>query len=244
MGADRGQLMLKGLSATYGAVSALAGVNLEMRQGESVALLGANGAGKTTLLRAISGIIVERSGEMFFNNVDISRMSAHEIVRMGICHVAENRRLFPPLSVAQNLEIGSLPLHAAGRKREVDEARRLVFDLFPTLEKRGTQAAGTLSGGEQQMLAIGRALMAKPSLLLLDEPSTGLAPRVIEDLFRALHLLKQYGLTILVAEQHVPLALQLADRAIVLSLGRIALAGSSAELRDTDEIKRIYLGGD
>jgi branched-chain amino acid transport system ATP-binding protein len=222
----------------------LYGLNLEVHASECVALLGANGAGKTTLLRTLSGIFVQREGTILFNGSDISKMPPHRVVRAGIGQVAENRRLFPPLTVAENLEMGSLTLHLVRRRGEVAEASALVFELFPVLWARRNQPAGTLSGGEQQMLAIGRALMGKPSILLLDEPSTGLAPRVIEDLFKALRRLKASGLTILLAEQNVRLALGLADRAAVLSLGRIALVGPAADLRENDDVKRIYLGGE
>lgn len=237
------QLVLKDVGARYGAITALSGVNLEVRPSQSVAVLGANGAGKTTLLRTISGIFVRRSGSIIFNGTDISAMPSHDVVRHGIGQVAENRRLFPPLTVAENLEMGSLPLHVNGRKQDVAETLALVFDLFPTLATRRRQTAGTLSGGEQQMLAIGRALMGKPLLLLLDEPSTGLAPRVIESLFGALQRLKERGLTILLAEQNVRLALEFADHALVLSLGRVALAGAATQLRESEEIRKIYLGG-
>jgi branched-chain amino acid transport system ATP-binding protein len=237
------QLELKDVSAHYGSMQVLYGLTLDIRASECVALLGANGAGKTTLLRTLSGIFVRRGGTILFNGSDISKLAPHLVVRAGIGQVAENRRLFPPLTVAENLEMGSLTLHSLQRKREVAGASTLVFELFPVLWARRSQPAGTLSGGEQQMLAIGRALMGKPSVLLLDEPSTGLAPRVVEELFRALERLKAAGMTIVLAEQNVRLALGLADRAAVLSLGRIALVGSPTQLQENDEVKRIYLGG-
>ena len=211
--------------------------------GESLAVLGANGAGKTTLLRAISGLMVRRDGSILFDGQEIAGRRADEIVRLGISQVPEGRRLFFPLTVLENLEAGALKLRSAGRRHEVKDAMTVAFDLFPQLSERRAQIAGTLSGGEQQMLAIARALMARPRLLLLDEPSVGLAPKVIESLFGVLHALKGTGLTIVLAEQHVPLALDLADNAVVLSLGHVALNGPPAELRDSADIRRAYLGG-
>jgi branched-chain amino acid transport system ATP-binding protein len=242
--ADPGLLILNGVSAYYGRVHALEDIDLGIGHGESVAILGANGAGKTSLLRAVSGILVRRVGRIVFDGTEIGGLPPHDIVRLGISHVPEGKHLFPPLTVAENLEIGALPLYTGGRKEEVAEARHLVFELFPPLTERRKQLAGTLSGGEQQMLAIARTIMSRPKLLLLDEPSVGLAPKVIEHLFKVLKTLKQLGLTILLAEQNVPLALDHANKAIVLNLGRIALSGSAAELHGNPEIRRIYLGGD
>jgi branched-chain amino acid transport system ATP-binding protein len=218
-------------------------VDFSIAMGESLAVLGANGAGKTTLLRAISGLMVRRDGSILFDGQEIAGRRADEIVRLGISQVPEGRRLFFPLTVLENLEAGALKLRSAGRRHEVKDAMTVAFDLFPQLSERRAQIAGTLSGGEQQMLAIARALMARPRLLLLDEPSVGLAPKVIESLFGVLHALKGTGLTIVLAEQHVPLALDLADNAVVLSLGHVALNGPPAELRDSADIRRAYLGG-
>jgi branched-chain amino acid transport system ATP-binding protein len=218
-------------------------VSFTLAEGESISVLGANGAGKTTLLRAISGLMVRREGSVSFAGREIAALRPDEIVRLGISQVPEGRRLFFPLTVQENLESGALPLRNGGRGAEVADAMAMVLELFPRLAERRDQISGTLSGGEQQMLAIGRALMSRPRLLLLDEPSVGLAPKVIESLFGVLHALKGTGLTILLAEQHVPLALELADRAIILGLGRVALSGLPAELRDSEEIRRIYLGG-
>jgi len=228
--------------AQYGRVRALEHVNLMLRNGESLAVLGANGAGKTTLLRTISGLMVQRFGQILFEGIDISRAPSHHIVRLGISQVAEGRHLFPSLTVMENLHIGGLIPSTTGRAAEASESLKLIFGLFPRLSERRAQLARTLSGGEQQMLAIGRALMACPKLILLDEPSVGLAPKVVADLLHALRALKEMGLAVILGEQNVPLALGLADRAVVLRLGRIALEGDAAELRDSSEIRKIYIG--
>jgi branched-chain amino acid transport system ATP-binding protein len=241
-GSDWPLLALEGVSAYYGPARALEAIDLEVGHGESVAVVGANGAGKTSLMRAVSGLLVRREGKVTFDGVEIGTRCPHDIVRRGISHVPEGKHLFPPLTVAENLELGAFSLYTSGRGSQVEAARRLVYELFPWLRERSQQLAGTLSGGEQQMLAIGRGLMAKPKLLLLDEPSTGLAPGIIEQLFQALRVLKQRGLAILLAEQHVRLALELADRAVVLRLGRIALSGTATELRQNEELQRAYLG--
>jgi branched-chain amino acid transport system ATP-binding protein len=235
-------LSLKGVTASYRQVCVLRDISLTLQPGKTLAVLGANGAGKTTLLRAISGLIVRREGSINFGGMPIDALGPHEIVRHGISHVPEGKHLFKPLSVAENLEIGAFPLHQLGRSQEADSARSLVYELFPILEKRRTQISGTLSGGEQQMLAIGRALMSRPKLLLLDEPSVGLAPRVNEQLFAALAKLKALGLAIIVAEQLVKLACDLADEAVVMHLGRVAMSGSAASIKDDPELKRLYLG--
>ena len=243
MAADTPILDVANLSASYGPVRILHDISFSLAEGESIAVLGANGAGKSTLLRAISGLMVRRDGHIRFDGQDIANRRPDQIVHLGISQVPEGRRLFFPLTVTENLEAGALPLRQRGLGREVGDAMTMVFDLFPRLAERRAQMSGTLSGGEQQMLAIARALMARPRILLLDEPSVGLAPKVIEALFGVLHTLKGTGLTIIVAEQHVPMALDIADRVIILGLGRIALAGLPAELRDSEEIRRIYLGG-
>ena len=243
MAADTPILDVANLSASYGPVRILHDISFSMAEGESIAVLGANGAGKSTLLRAISGLMVRRDGQIRFNGQDIASRRPDEIVHLGISQVPEGRRLFFPLTVTENLEAGALPMRKRGLGNEVGDALAMVFDLFPRLAERRAQISGTLSGGEQQMLAIARALMARPRILLLDEPSVGLAPKVIEALFGVLHTLKGTGLTIIVAEQHVPMALDIADRVIILGLGRIALAGVPAELRDSEEIRKIYLGG-
>lgn len=242
MATSNALLDVSGLSASYGPVRVLHDISISMTEGESIAVLGANGAGKSTLLRAISGLMVRRLGRVTFAGREITHLRPDEIVHLGIVHVPEGRRLFAPLTVDENLEAGALRLRLAGRQKEIGDAMALVLDLFPRLAERRGQISGTLSGGEQQMLAIARALMSKPRLLLLDEPSVGLAPKVIDALFAVLHKLKASGLTIVLAEQHAPLALELADRAIILSLGRVALSGLPSELKDSDEIRHIYLG--
>jgi branched-chain amino acid transport system ATP-binding protein len=240
---DAHLLRVDALTASYGPVVILRDVSFDLVASESLAILGANGAGKTTLIRAICGLLVRRQGRIVYDGIDISGRRSDEIVRFGVSQVPEGRHLFPPLSVIENLRAGGLPLALSGRGGEVEGQLDLVFDLFPRLKERREQTAGTLSGGEQQMLAIGRALMSKPRVLLLDEPSVGLAPKVIESLFAVLHKLKASGLTLLLAEQNVALALELSDRALLMRLGRVALAGTAAELKGTSEIQRIYLGG-
>ena len=199
---------MEGLGASYGRLKALSGVGFEVGKGESLAVLGANGAGKTTLLRALSGILVRRVGLVELAGHPIQSAPAHQIVALGIAHVPEGRHLFPSLSVAKNLAAGTYTLRR-GSASEIGTAFDFVYGLFPPLAERRDQTAGTLSGGEQQMLAIGRALMSRPKLLLLDEPTVGLAPKVVEDLFQVLGTLKRQGLTIILAEQNLPLALNL-----------------------------------
>jgi branched-chain amino acid transport system ATP-binding protein len=235
---------MHGVAASYGRVAVLEQIDFTLKSGESLAVLGANGAGKTTLLRAISGLMARRTGRIVFEGTDISAEPSHRIVRLGISQVAEGRHLFPSLSVIENLEMGALVPATTGRTAEVKEARELTLSLFPRLAERRKQLARTLSGGEQQMLAIGRALMACPKLMLLDEPSVGLAPKVVADLLHALRALKSMGLAVVLAEQNIPLALGLADRAIVLRLGRIALAGGAADLQSSSEIRKMYLGNE
>jgi branched-chain amino acid transport system ATP-binding protein len=234
---------LTNVSLSYGAVRVLNDINLSIDAGTSLAVLGANGAGKTTLLRGISGVMVRRHGSIQFEGREISGLGAHDIVRQGISHVPEGKHLFKPLTVRENIEVGSLPLHQSGRSAEADGCRDLVYELFPILKARAGQIASTLSGGEQQMLAIARALMSRPKMLLLDEPSVGLAPKINDILFAALKSLKALGIVVVVAEQVVRIACDLADKAVVMHLGRVAMAGPSADVRDSPELKRLYLGG-
>lgn len=235
-------LALKNVYAAYGEVGVLKDISVELEAGRCLAVLGANGSGKTTLLRAIMGLLVRREGDIIFDGRNIARDPTHALARHGIALVPEGRHLFSPLTVEENLVVGALPLSLSGRTSRIGEARERVFELFPRLQERRSQAAYTLSGGEQQMLAIGRALMSMPRLLMLDEPSVGLAPMVVEEVFSALRELRRTGLTIIVAEQQVPVVLRLADSGIVMNLGRIEAHAPAQSLREADEIKRIYLG--
>src|SRR5215475_998426 len=233
-------LAIDSLRVDYGAVAAVKGVSLAVGSGEVVALLGANGAGKSTMLRTISGLVRPRSGKIRFAGVAIERLAPPRIVRLGLAHCPEGRRVFGSLSVAENLRLG-----AAARADRASAAadRERLFELFPVLRDRAHQAAGTLSGGEQQMLALARALMAKPRLLLLDEPSLGLAPLMVQAIFATLAALKREGVTMLLVEQNMTLALQLADRAYVLRTGKIRLSGSAAALQaDQERVAEAYLG--
>ena len=233
-------LAVETLRLSYGAVTAVKGVNLDVFPGEVVALLGANGAGKTTMLRAVSGLVRPRAGSIRFLGERIDWLSPSRIVRLGVAHCPEGRRVFGSLTVAENLRLGAA---ARIERTSVEADRDRVYRLFPILAERRHQPAGTLSGGEQQMLALGRALMAKPKLLLLDEPSLGLAPLVIATIFETLAELKQAGVTMLIVEQNITAALALADRAYVLRTGEVALAGNAAELRENYEaVASAYLG--
>jgi len=233
-------LSVDGLKVNYGAVAAIKGISLDVKAGEVVALLGANGAGKSTMLRTISGLIRPRAGTISFAGERIDRLPPARIVRLGLAHSPEGRRVFGSLSVAENLRLGAA---ARPDRSSYETDREWVYSLFPRLRERMGQAAGTLSGGEQQMLALGRALMAKPKLLLLDEPSLGLAPLVIVSIFKTLAELKQAGVTMLLVEQNIATALGLADRAYVLRTGEIALSGPAAELRaNYEEVAAAYLG--
>jgi branched-chain amino acid transport system ATP-binding protein len=232
-------LEVQGLEVAYGAVRALKGVSLSVGQGEVITLLGANGAGKSTTLRAISGLVRPRAGSISYRGEALTRLSPAQIVRRGIAHCPEGRRVFAGLSVQDNLLLG-----ASGRRDpEIGLDIQRMFTLFPILAERRNQAAGTLSGGEQQMLALARALMSRPTLLLLDEPSLGLAPLVVRSIFATLKELKAAGITILLVEQNVKLALELADRAYVLRTGQVVLEGKAEELRDNARVARAYLGG-
>lgn len=229
-------LEVSGLSAGYDAKAVVLGVSVDVREGEVVGIIGSNGAGKTTFLRAVCGLLPVLGGDVKYGGTSIVDMAVHEIARAGISFVPAERHLFPEMSVAENLALGAFP-------RRPDPSRlSLVFELFPRLRERRRQAAGTMSGGEQQMLAVGRALMSRPRLLVLDEPTTGLAPKLAAEAYEALAALSAQGLTILVAEQQVPLVLGLADRAYVLENGVIQMEGPAAELRDDPTIQRAYLG--
>jgi branched-chain amino acid transport system ATP-binding protein len=232
-------LRVSGLSAGYGSFQALFDVSLEVRAGESVAVLGPNGAGKTTLLRAISKLIDASAGEITMEGARLNELPAHEVIGRGITHVPENRRLFPRLTVEENLRMGAFLPSARSR---FAERRDFVFGLFPPLEERRAQPAGTLSGGEQQMCAIARALMSGPKLLLLDEPSAGLAPVVVQSIFALVKRICAEGYTVLVVEQNVQQVLKVVDRAYLLETGRIKSSGEAAALAASRELKRAYLG--
>ena len=232
-------LTLKSVQAGYGRLTVLKGISLHVRPGEVVTLIGGNGAGKSTTLRAISGLLPPARGEIEFNGADLTRLPPERIVTLGLALVPEGRRVFASLSVTANLELGAF------HRRDQKQARRdleAIRERFPLLKERASQPAGTLSGGEQQILAICRALMSRPRLLMLDEPSMGLAPRMVSQVYDILRELKDEGTTLLLIEQNARAALKLADRGYVLETGRIILDGSAAELRDDPEVQRAYLG--
>ena len=231
-------LQIEALDVYYGQIHALKGVGLEVKRGEIVAILGNNGAGKTTTLRSISGLLVPRRGRIALEGQALTGVPPHEIVSRGIGHVPEGRRIFNRLTVRENLDMGAYLRKDDGVARDQER----VFALFPVLHERLTQVAGTLSGGEQQMLAIGRALMASPRLLLLDEPSMGLAPVVVERIFETILDINRQGTTILLVEQNAAMALTIAHRGYVLETGTIALGGAAAELAENPEVRRAYLG--
>ena len=233
-------LAIEKLTVAYGEIVALHGVSLEVNTGETVALIGANGAGKTTLLQTISGLNAVKGGDIRFAGTSIAGASCDRRVRMGIAHAPEGRRIFPGLTVEENLVIGTAPWRRAGGSYADELA--FAFDLFPRLKERRKQLGWSLSGGEQQMLAIGRALMAKPKLLLLDEPSLGLAPRLAEEVYERVGRIRKSGLTILVVEQNTVLALAVADRGYVLETGRVVLQGSAADLKTNPRVREAYLG--
>ena len=232
-------LELRGVDVFYDDLPALRGVSLTIEAGEIISVVGANGAGKTTMLRTISGLLRARAGEILFDSGRIDRLPSHEVVERGVVQVPEGRKIFPSLSVWENLELGSYTTRA--RSQRAASLDRVVL-LFPILGERRRQAAGTLSGGQQQMLAIGRALMALPRLLMLDEPSLGLAPIVVQEIFRTIAEINRAGTTILLVEQNTRQALALAQRGYVLENGRVVLVGAGRELLDNDHVRRAYLG--
>ena len=232
-------LELAGVDVAYGDLPALQGVDLVVEAGETLSVVGANGAGKTTMLRTISGLLRPRRGEVRFEGERIDRLPCHRVVERGVVHVPEGRKVFPSLTVRENLELGSYTRAAKARRAESLER---VFTLFPRLREREAQAAGTLSGGEQQMLAIGRALMSRPKLLMLDEPSLGLAPLIVKEIFNTIAAINRDGTTVLLVEQNTRQALALSRRGYVLENGRVALVGSGAELLGNEHVKRAYLG--
>jgi branched-chain amino acid transport system ATP-binding protein len=234
-------LEVEKLDLYYGDAQALDDISIVAAEGELVAIVGANGAGKSSLIRTIAGIEAPRSGRVRFRGADITGLPSHRICNLGIGQVAEGRQIFPTLSVEENLEMGALLPRARATMRE---GMREVFAMFPRLEERRTQPAGTMSGGEQQMLAIGRCLMGRPEFIMFDEPSLGLAPALVQDLFKTIRTLNQRGLTVLLVEQNVVASLKLANRAYVLENGRIVMTGSGGELLDDARVRQAYLGMD
>ena len=234
-------LRVEDVHTFYGSIEALKGISLDVHEGEIVTLIGANGAGKSTTLRSINGLNHPRRGKIFFQGTDVTSMPPHQIVKRGISQSPEGRKLFPRMSVIENLEMGAFQRADRGGIRE-DMDR--VFSLFPRLAERKTQKAGTMSGGEQQMLAIGRALMARPKLLLLDEPSMGLAPIFVEKIFEIVKEINDQGTPILLVEQNALMALDTADRGYVLETGKIALADDAKKLRENEQVRKTYLGED
>jgi branched-chain amino acid transport system ATP-binding protein len=232
-------LVVKDLSVSYGAVKALHGVSLEVNQGEVVTLIGSNGAGKSTTLRAISGLVRAASGSIAFEGKPIARTAPHEIVRLGLAHCPEGRGIFANMTVAENLELGAYTRHD---RAGIDADRERALTLFPRLRERLAQNAGTLSGGEQQMLAIARAILTKPKLLMLDEPSLGLAPQIVQVIFTIIREINAAGTTILLVEQNAHMALKVAHRAYVLEVGRVTMQGPAADLAASDEVRKAYLG--
>jgi branched-chain amino acid transport system ATP-binding protein len=232
-------LEIKNIDVYYGDVQVIWDISFEVKQGEIVALIGANGAGKSTTLKTISGILRPRKGEILFNDIPINKVEPYRLIELGIAHVPEARRLFVEMSVEENLDMGSLKGEA---KKERDITKQLVFELFPRLLERQRQLAGTLSGGEQQMLAIGRGLMSKPKLQMFDEPSLGLSPILVKDIFNVIKRIKAEGTTVLIVEQNVKQTLALADRVYVLENGKIALQGTGEELLNNEHVKTAYLG--
>ena len=233
-------LKIDNLEVAYGNIRAIKGISLEVNQGEIVTLIGSNGAGKSTTLRAISGILKPKSGSITFNGERIEGVEGHDIVAKGICQSPEGRRIFPKMSVDENLDLGAF---LRNDKAGIAADRERVLDLFPKLRERIDQKAGTMSGGEQQMLAVGRALMGAPKLLLLDEPSMGLAPVLVDMIFETIEKINKQGTTILLVEQNALAALNVADRAYVLESGSIKMSGKAADLISNDEVTKAYLGG-
>lgn len=233
-------LKVEGINVYYGNIQALKGVSLEINQGEIVTLIGANGAGKSTLLKTISGLLKPKQGQIIYEGQSIAGKAAQSIVKMGISHVPEGRRVFANMTVEENLDLGAyLRKDKVGIKEDFGK----VFDLFPRLLERRKQLAGTLSGGEQQMLAMGRALMARPRLLILDEPSMGLAPLLVKTIFRIIEEINASGTTVLLVEQNAHMALSIANRAYVIETGRVVLSGTADELNSSEQVKMAYLGG-
>ena len=232
-------LEVKDLEVYYGMIQAIKGVSFHVNEGEVIALIGANGAGKTTILHTVSGLLAPKKGSVTFEGTDISKIPGHKIVSMGMAHVPEGRRVFAQLTVLQNLKMGA---YTRKDKAEMEETLKTVFKRFPRLEERQNQLAGTLSGGEQQMLAMGRALMSHPKIILMDEPSMGLSPIFVNEIFDIIQEVSKSGTTVLLVEQNAKKALSIADRAYVLETGNIVLEGKASDLMNDDSIKKAYLG--
>ncbi len=233
-------LSLQNIHVYYGAIHALKGVSFNVEKGEIVTLIGSNGAGKSTSLKTISGLLRPKEGTMTFKGKDITTVSAPEIVSLGISHVPEGRRIFANMSVSENLDLGA---YLRKDKQGIKDDKEKVYELFPRLRERKRQLSGTLSGGEQQMLAMGRALMSRPELLLLDEPSMGLAPLLVKQIFEIIQSINATGTTVLLVEQNARMALSIAHRAYVLETGKIVLAGDAKDLMESEEVRKAYLGG-
>ena len=232
-------LQLRNVDAAYGSFQALFDVSLDVQAREAVAVIGPNGAGKTTLMRVISGLLPPKRGALTMEGRSLAEVPPHRIIALGIAHVPENRRLFPRMTVEDNLRMGAFPKFARGR---FEERLAFVYELFPRMKERRHQLAGTMSGGEQQMCAIGRALMSGPKLLLMDEPSAGLAPVIVDQVFDLVRRIRQEGFTVLIVEQNIQQVLQVVDRAYLLEAGAIRASGASAELLRSEEIRRAYIG--
>lgn len=231
-------LKIENLQVNYGVIEAIKGVSFHVNEGEIVSLIGANGAGKTTILHAITGLVPAKRGSISFGSINLMRMPAHKIVAHGVAHVPEGRRVFGQLSVYENLKLGAY----TRKDSDIDKTLLMVYKRFPRLEERKNQLAGTLSGGEQQMLAIGRALMSRPKIILMDEPSMGLSPLYVSEIFDIIKQISESGTTVLLVEQNAKKALSIASRAYVLETGRIVLAGTGHELMDNESVKKAYLG--
>lgn len=232
-------LEVKDLYVSYGMIAALKGISFEVNEGEVIALIGANGAGKTTTLHTLTGLLHAKSGSITFDGKELTKTPAHNIVEMGIAHVPEGRRIFQNLTVLDNLKLGAFTRKdKAGIAKDIEE----VYELFPRLAERKTQIAGTLSGGEQQMLAMGRALMSKPKIVVMDEPSMGLSPLLVSKIFEIIEMIRERGTTVLLVEQNAKKALAISDRAYVLETGKIVLSGDAHELMNNDSVKKAYLG--
>lgn len=234
-------LNVSDINVYYGAIHALKGVSFRVEEGEIVSLIGANGAGKTTAMHTISGLLRSKTGSLEFMGTNISKTEPHKIVRMGLAQVPEGRRVFSSLTVLENLEMGAF-IRTGDARKGMDEDLEKIFTRFPRLKERRKQVAGTLSGGEQQMLAIGRALMSRPKMLLLDEPSMGLSPILVQEIFNCITQVNQEGTTVLLVEQNAKMALSISNRAYVLETGTIFLEGNAADLLDNEQVKRAYLG--